>query len=73
MEKQLVERLRQLSPHDLAALGVHHIAYVRRVVVRDRVGWSIHAADGAPIAVADGRDMAFAVARQQQLEPLSVH
>jgi len=73
MQNQILERLRQLSPNDLAALGVRHIAYVKRVQGRNQVGWSIHAADGTQIAVADQRDMAVAAARQQHLEPLSVH
>ncbi len=73
MQNHILERLRQLSPNDLAALGVRHIAYVKQVVGHDQVGWSIHAADGTQIAVADQREMAIAAARQQHLEPLSVH
>ena len=70
---EFMDKLRQLSSDELAALGVRHIAYVKQVMVRDHIGWSIHAADGTQIAVADHRDVAFAAARQQQLQPLSVH
>ncbi len=73
MQNQILERLRRLSPNDLAALGVRHIAYVKQVVGHDQVGWSIHAADGSEFAVADQRDMAIAAARLQLLERLSVH
>ncbi|MFQ5955923.1 MAG: DUF1150 family protein [Kiloniellales bacterium] len=70
---QVVERLRQLSPADFAILGVQHVAFVKQVVTRHHIGWSIHTADGTQIAVADQRDVAFATVRQHELEPLSVH
>ena len=35
--------------------------------------YGIHAPDGRLLGVAPDRDIAFAAARQHQLEPLSVH
>ncbi len=73
MNEVIQERLRQLSEQDLALLGVQQVAYVRRVVEEDQVAWSIHAANGTQIGVADERDVAFAAVKQHDLEPLSVH
>jgi len=49
------------------------IAYVKRAVVNDVPGYSVHAADGTQIAAFVDRDVAFATVRQHDLEPLSVH
>ncbi|MBI1776068.1 MAG: DUF1150 family protein [Proteobacteria bacterium] len=68
-----VNTLRSMSPTDVAALGLNHLAYVKRVVVNDVVGYAIHAADGTEMGVARDRDTAFAAVRQHELEPLSVH
>ncbi|MEL7216521.1 MAG: DUF1150 family protein [Pseudomonadota bacterium] len=35
--------------------------------------FSIHTADGTQVALVDGRKLAFAVARQHEMEPVSVH
>ena len=48
-------------------------AYIREVLVDDAVVYGIHAPDGRLLGVAPDRDIAFAAARQHQLEPVSVH
>lgn len=77
-----------LSQQDFQALGIDHIAYVKRVAepraastsAEDAEGkdagsaaFSIHAADGTPLSTAPNRETAFAAIRQHDLEPLSVH
>ncbi len=62
-----------MSEWELAVFGLRDIAYVRQVVVDGRSAYSIHAADGTALGVADDRDLAFAAVRQHDLEPLSVH
>jgi hypothetical protein len=52
---------------------VQDIAYVKPVVVDGNAGYAIHAADGTQMAVIADRDIAFAVVRQNELEPVSVH
>lgn len=47
--------------------------YVRDVMMEGTVVYGIHAPDGRLLAVAPTRDLAFAVARQNRLDPLSVH
>ena len=68
-----IERIRQMSTRELALFGMQDIAYVKRAVVNDTPGYTIHAADGTQIAAFADRDIAFATLRQHDLEPLSVH
>jgi hypothetical protein len=65
--------VRHLSEQQLAALGVAHIAYVKRVSVNGVEGFAIHAADGTPMAVAGNWDVAVAAVVQHEMLPLSVH
>jgi hypothetical protein len=70
---QTLEQMRQMTAQDLAMLGMQDIAYVKRVVVDGNTGFAIHAADGTQMALIGDRDIAFAVVRQNELEPVSVH
>jgi hypothetical protein len=65
--------LRSLSGASFATLGTGQIAYVKPVEVDDEGAFAIHAADGQQLAVVGERGMAFAVIRQNDLEPVSVH
>ncbi|MEM9495501.1 MAG: DUF1150 family protein [Pseudomonadota bacterium] len=42
-------------------------------VEEDATLYSVHAADGERIALVGDRDIAFAAARQQEMNPVSVH
>jgi hypothetical protein len=68
-----IERIRQMSARELALFGMQDIAYVKRAVVNDAPGYTVHAADGTQIATSVDREVAFATLRQHDLEPLSVH
>jgi hypothetical protein len=68
-----IERIRHMSAHELALFGLQDLAYVKPVIVENRKGFAVHAADGTQIAVLADRDLAFATLRQHDLEPLSVH
>lgn len=67
------DRLRDLSAQDLARLGREHVAYVKAVIVDDEAAFAVHAADGRQVAVFDSRELAEAMIRTNDLEPLSVH
>jgi hypothetical protein len=67
------ESIRQMTPRDLAALGLSLVAYVKPVTVDGRIAYSIHAADGTEMAVMADRDVAMSAIRVHNLEPLSVH
>jgi hypothetical protein len=68
-----IESIRDLSARELGLLGMEDVAYVKRVMVDGAPAFAVHAADGAEIAVLPDRDLAFAVVRQQDLQPVSVH
>ena len=63
----------KMSARDFAGWGLEDVAYVRSVEIDGKHAWAICAADGTGIGVAPERDLAFAAARQNDLEPLSVH
>ena len=69
----IAAHLRGLSPDAFAALGTGQLAYVRPFVDEDTSGFAIHAANGQQLTAVDERDTAFALIRQNDLEPLSVH
>ncbi len=69
----VLDELRAMSERELAILGLNDLAYVTQVIVDGRHAYLIHAADGTIIDVTDDRDLAFAAARQHDLEPVSVH
>ena len=62
-----------MSDHDLAALGLQEVAYVKPVFVEGATAYAVHAADGTEIAVMADRDIAFAAIRQNDLRPVSEH
>ena len=68
-----IERIKRMSAHELAMLGVQDLAYIKRVIVDGATGYAVHAADGTQIAVLADRDVAFATVRQHDMEPVSVH
>ena len=55
------------------ALGSMHVAYIKPVTVDGVSAYAIHAADGQELAVFGEREIAFVAARQNDLEPVSVH
>jgi hypothetical protein len=73
IEMQFIEGLRQLSARELGLLGVNDVAYVKRIVDNGSEAYAVHAADGTRIAVMADRNLAFAVVRQNDMEPVSVH
>jgi hypothetical protein len=68
-----IERIKRISAHELAMLGVQDLAYIKQVIVDGVIGYAVHAADGTHIAVLADRDVAFATVRQHDMEPVSVH
>ena len=73
MNEQTLQKLKTISPGDLATLGLHQVVYVRKQTLKDQAVWSIHAADGSEMARLADRDTAIAACRQHDLEPVSLH
>ncbi|MEQ9814356.1 MAG: DUF1150 family protein [Azospirillaceae bacterium] len=67
------EQLRSLSPQDLAGIGADKVAYVKPIVVDGKKAYAIHGADGTPLTVAGSLEVAYAVIRQNDLEPMAAH
>jgi hypothetical protein len=67
------EKLRAISPTDLAQLGMQWVAYIKAVEVDGATAFGIFSADGKQLAIVPTRESAIAAARQNDLEPLSVH
>ena len=62
-----------VSRKDFSALGLEDMAYIKTVEVEGQLLHAIHAADGTPLTVMNGRAVAFAAVRQHDMEPMSVH
>jgi len=65
--------IRHISTQQLAQLGMQQIAYVKHVVVDGAEAFAIHAADGTPMAIAGGLDVAIAAIVQHEMVPAQVH
>ena len=64
---------RRITPEALAMLGGPGLAYVRPLPTPEGAAFGIFSADGTQLGQAPTRDVAMAVARQHDLEPVSVH
>ena len=65
--------LRNLNDQDFKNLGLQEIAYVKMITVQNQKAYAIHAADGTPLTVMDDFNRALLLARQNDLEPFTVH
>ncbi len=73
LDQRRVLDIRHLTQSQLASLGVSQIAYVRRITVNGATAFSIHAADGTPMALAADFDVALAAVNQNEMVPALVH
>jgi hypothetical protein len=64
---------RALTPEAFAMLGAPQLAYVAPIATEQGHGFAIHAANGNLLAVLRSRELAFATAKQNDLEAVSVH
>lgn len=69
----IATKSRTLSAKDFLGFGLDHLVYIKDAVVNNERVYAIHAADGTPLTVMNERDTAFATARQNDMEPVSVH
>jgi hypothetical protein len=65
--------IRHISTEQLAQLGMQQIAYVKPVVVNGTSCFAIHAADGTPMAIAEGLEVAVTAIMQHEMVPAQVH
>jgi hypothetical protein len=62
-----------MTTGQLARLGLSQIAYIKPVMVQGARAFAIHGADGTPMGVADGLDVALAAIVQHEMLPALVH
>ena len=72
-EETFKDAIAAMSPEAFANMGAPHMAYIAPVKNEQVEGWGIYAANGNLMGVLKTREIAFAAARQNDLEPLSVH
>ena len=66
--------LRSLNSQQLAGIGLEQMAYIKKVqLAQGLTGFGIFSADGRPVAVAESVEMAEAVIRQHELEPVHLN
>lgn len=57
----------------MALVGMETLAYIRPVAEGVITGFGIFAADGTQLAVLETEETAYYTARQNNLEPVSIH
>jgi len=78
-----------ITPEQLALIGGPNTVYIKEMGADEIAGiepppegpkipkgiklYAVHLMDGTRLAVVDSRDAAFAAARQNEMEPVSVH
>lgn len=78
-----------ISPEELAAIGGPKMVYIREMDADEIATleglpeearadatlklYAVHTIDGTRVAIVDNRDAAFAAARQNEMDPVSVH
>ncbi len=63
----------QMTAQDFSMWGMNNVVFIRDVPQEENPVFGVFAADGTQIAYAHSRDEAQVWARQNELEPLSVH
>ncbi len=65
--------VRHMTTSQFAQLGTPLIAYVKPVVVNGGNAFAIHGADGTPMGMAPGLDIAMAAVLQHEMLAVRVH
>ncbi len=65
--------VRNISPRDLAVLGMQDLAYVKSVLHEGEPAFAVHAADGTLMALTATRLAADLLVRNNEMQPVSVH
>lgn len=63
----------RLTDHEMRALGLTQVAYIRRVTDGAEASFAIFAADGTPLGMQPSLTKAHGLIRQNDLLPVPVH
>lgn len=73
-QDEALELLKKLTHKDFLDIGLHQVAYIKRVDDdEEKGGYAVHAADGSQISVMQSYDMAMATIKVNDLFPVTVH
>ena len=64
--------LRAISQREFQALGNGHVVYIKPVTIMNRQAYALHAADGTAITLTDSSEAAWALALQNDLDPVTL-
>lgn len=67
------EQLQNMSPGDFAAMGAQEVAYIKPLDHEGRRVYAVHTADGSQVTLMETYNLAQALIRQNDLEPLAAH
>jgi hypothetical protein len=73
VENTVTIDVRNMTASQFAQLGTPLIAYVKPVVVNGGNAFAIHGADGTPMGMAPGLDIAMAAVLQHEMLAVRVH
>ena len=72
-QDEALELLKQLTHQDFLDIGLHQVAYIKRIDDKESDSYAVHAADGSQITVMESYDMAMATIKVNDLYPVTVH
>jgi hypothetical protein len=65
--------LKNINSRDFLTFGIHNVAYVKPVIVENKMAYAIHAADGTPLSVMGDFSAAVGLILNNELEPVTLH
>ncbi len=71
--KKVIENIDKEQLSEMGFWNDENVAFIKQANENGKIMWSIYAADGEKIAMTDNREFAFIVAKQNDLNPQSVH
>ena len=75
-EDYITSRIRPesaMSAKAFAHWGLNEVAYIRQTELNGAPVYSVHAANGDPLATAPARDVAAALVLQNEMTPVDAH
>lgn len=72
-DRETLKSVEALSAQDFLAVGLNNLVYIRPEKAGRSTIYNIYAADGTHLATQRSWDIAAAVARQNDMDPLMIH
>lgn len=72
-DRTTIQEMEALSAQDFLAVGLNSLVYIRPEKAGRSTIYNIYAADGTHLAAQRSWDIAAAVAKQNDMEPVMIH